>query len=681
MLPKSRLAREPTSNDAYRLREISTAVAEIRAQGSTGTMARRVNALGERQRLPHEQEAREEALLRLFSELESPESLAQAMASLEGGSTAQPTSPDAASNCLVTIGLSASFQRRVCALSRDRAEEAAAAVAAAAEEAVPTRSKTIKAGERAAIEDGRTGPPASDAKDARTVSEKKGAISALRFRAAAFDLYSLLDSVEVQPAGAAGEDGDEHSAFLPPGKRGWKHAFLCEEAAGWADMVRGASEGMPLLSAELPDMQVIGPCDEQIVVVPMFVVVGTLRSSLNVLCCADKHHGSRDFVLYLVLKRCFRSHNVNLIENRRRQRGSRQQVLRARYMSSMRVQPFMDCVPLHILQEFLGTVAVVLELREGNTDDAAKDESKPSLKFIAPNTNGSDTPESSSGRDKARGKGDTSAGSHAVAEHARCRERLLGWMFRPLLSDAFAMASLTQALSLLGLRGKGQAAALVRDMAAWFLALPVGRAADITVGREAQNCPVLRWLKGVILLVASAPSYTDSKPDTWKQERATSALGKVLTDDKAAAAAKGRRAIDLFGEPVEGEDVNSSFGEFDASADSDVDDGVSVEETEGDEETDGDNIDGDVESFQADTEELLKPMYEACAASERLENASMLSVVVAEALTACREKLEESSLGQVAIGGGDTWLALARRLRLCLFLDHRVHWDMEAEQR
>lgn len=120
--------------------------------------------------------------------------------------------------------------------------------------------------------------------------------------------------------------------------------------------------------------------------------------------------------------------------------------------------------------------------------------------------------------------GGTSSADVLESERARCRERLIAWLFRPLLSDAFAMASLTQALNMLAMGGRSQAVALVRDMSAWFLALPVGRAADITVGREAQNCPVLRWLKAIIVATMARSdeksnlSASGSSAENWERD-------------------------------------------------------------------------------------------------------------------------------------------------------------------
>lgn len=279
-----------------------------------------------------------------------------------------------------------------------------------------------------------------------------------------------------------------------------------------------------------------------------------------------------------------------------------------------------------------------------------------------------------------KGDVDVNPADRAV-DHAICRERLVGWLFRPLLSDAFAMASLTRALSILGLGGKEQAGVLVRDMAAWFLALPVGRAADITVAREAQNCPVLRWLKGIILLVSSPSSPAPLA--AWDSTSTGPGRGKEFESEKAALGKKGR-TFNLFGDPLDedaGSDGEGSTSDGSDNGSTGVAHSASASATGSDEQRDEQEAGSDRENLQAHAEEVLRPMYEACAASERLENASMLSVVAAEALAACREKLEESSLGQVALGGEEAWATLARRLRLCLFVDHRLHWGMRAEHR
>lgn len=373
-------------------------------------------------------------------------------------------------------------------------------------------------------------------------------------------------------------------------------------------------------------------------------------------------------------------------------------------------------MPFFAAQEFLETVAVVLEVVEEpaagsrRVPRGGRDRSPPLLRFVAPGLRDRGTSigrgtgsrrtsrDSASSADSARRSSSSSvpeeaggATAAAAADYARCRTRLFGWLFRPLLSDAFALASLTQALSLLGLGGgNGQAAVLVRDLAAWFLELPVGRAADTTVGREAQNCPVLRWLKGVILAWASSSTKRSSAGSGGGGGEDVDDGGSFLDRETAAPPDTESRMKDLFGDPVvRGGGVLGAGGKDDAyggEAASSAGVNSARDEQEGSDGTVGDDDDDEgaaeeVEAGERDAEEILRPMLEACAASQRLENASMLSVVTAEALAACREKLEESSLGQVAIGGGEAWVTLARRLRLCLFLDHRLHWGVLAEQR
>lgn len=346
---------------------------------------------------------------------------------------------------------------------------------------------------------------------------------------------------------------------------------------------------------------------------------------------------------------------------------------------------------LCIVQEFLDTVSVVLEVKKVqkgvSTGDlpaptSHKASALPLLRLKVPSEG--DVGGRSGGiiRDSAALLGSSSARDQSSPEvtgtsqeYTVCRQRMVGWLFRPLLSDAFAMASLTQALSLMGLGEKGEVSPFIRDLAEWFLALPVGHAADITVGREAQNCPVLRWLKGVILQAASSPRSTDSTSlETWTRGHAVLSGGGrsgVLASGKVKGmremdGARGRMK-DLF-DGTSGGVVVSGRGDGGGKSFPSGEGEWSHEQQEGDD-------------FEADAEEILRPMYDACAASRRLENASMLSVVVAEALSACRERLEESSLGQVAIGGEVTWLKLARKLRLCLFVDRRLHWRGQYEMR
>ena len=216
-----------------------------------GQQRRNADAVGERRRLPQGQEAREDVLFQLMSELESVESLAQATALLGGGASAAGGAPGPSdkasggrSRGAAAIELSASFQRRASALCRERADQAAGAGAGAGAGA----ASGMEASAASAEEEPRENVAAS--------REDVAAVAALRFRAAAFELYTVLESVKLNPAG---EDEDEDPAFLPPGKRGWRHGALCEEAAGWAEAVRGGAagaRGAALPSAELPEFQV-----------------------------------------------------------------------------------------------------------------------------------------------------------------------------------------------------------------------------------------------------------------------------------------------------------------------------------------------------------------------------------------------------------------------------------------
>lgn len=235
---RRRLSREPAMDDDYRLLKFFSAVVEMRLTGSSTVASRGKGIASERGRLPAGQEAREELLLHLMSQLESLESLVKAMASFGGkhdnGRPGAVAGDSAASAVDGAVVLSASFQRRASVLCRDRAEQATAVAQS----------------------------PQSGPEDASIRPELKAAVAELRFRVSAHELYTLLEAVELQPAGAGGGGEDEDPAFLPPGKRGWKHALLCEEAAGWADLMRevGGSRGTRLLCAELPNFQVRDLC-------------------------------------------------------------------------------------------------------------------------------------------------------------------------------------------------------------------------------------------------------------------------------------------------------------------------------------------------------------------------------------------------------------------------------------
>ncbi|CAM9228135.1 unnamed protein product, partial [Hapterophycus canaliculatus] len=637
----NRLSREPTVDDAYRLRKFAAALAEIRSQGAgpTSALSRgQLKAPGDRGRLPAGREAREDFLLQLLSQLESVESLAQATAALGGARlTVPPTVPSArgetSSKLDGKIELSASFQQRSSALCRQRAELVGGVTPPLEAEAAP----------------------ADESKE----TAKAKAASSLSFRVAAFELYTVLQSVKLDPAR---EDEDEDPAFLPPGKRGWKHAALCEEAAGWANMAREAGGVRSVPSAELPEFEEF--LETVSVVLEVEDAPGSRRASsapggretstplLRFITLGSTDHGERK-----------PAPTIGGTRSRRTSRDSASSIGSSSARQASR--------PLEGDAATAAATAAAAAAAAADHDNDA-------------------------------------AFADRATKYARCRTRLVGWLFRPLLSDAFALASLTQALSLLGLGGgNGTAAVLVRDLAAWFLELPVGRAADTTVGREAQNCPVLRWLKGVILAWASSslppPSSSSSSkrsafPGQDRGGDAGPAAGEAGGGGAAPHSGAGRRMADLFGDPVKGsggssasrrgvfaDDNDDDHGDYGDDRDDDA--SSSTGDSEDDHQEDGREVTGGrgkgdgEKQMRADAEEILRPMFEACVASQRLENASMLSVVTAEALAACREKLEESSLGQVAIGGGEEWVTLARRVRVCLFMDHRIHSGVPPEQR
>lgn len=265
-----RLSRAVTMDDNYRLREFFHALAETKRsqRQQSPTNNNPTNTVGRGgNRLPAGREAREEHLLGLISQLESVETLARAMLALGGRRADGVGASDGKKSVSGAVpagdnegnALSASFHRRVCDLCRERAGKAAtsAATAAAFDEEADSFTREPQ---EAVSASSRPPLPLGQRQEG---DEKTAAIAALRFRANAHELYTLLQSVEVQPAGVAGEGEDGDPAFLPPGKRGWKHGLLCEEAAGWAEMTReGGEAAVPSRdtgswSANLPDFQVL----------------------------------------------------------------------------------------------------------------------------------------------------------------------------------------------------------------------------------------------------------------------------------------------------------------------------------------------------------------------------------------------------------------------------------------
>ncbi|KAG5191497.1 Rab3 GTPase-activating protein regulatory subunit N-terminus-domain-containing protein [Tribonema minus] len=97
---------------------------------------------------------------------------------------------------------------------------------------------------------------------------------------------------------------------------------------------------------------------------------------------------------------------------------------------------------------------------------------------------------------------------------------------------------------------------------------------------------------------------------------------------------------------------------------------------------DGGSSGGDAapaESAAALVQRLLQPVYDACRASAALEAALLLAVVAGEAEAAAAAHVESRSLGAVVLNGAARWAALARRLRACLLLRHRLAHGRGAE--
>lgn len=261
--PPHRLSRKPTVDDAYRLRNIVAALTEIRESGTTEA-ARTVSVTGGRDRLPPEQEEREERLFELLSQVEDVRTLARAFQALEELLSNEPEEsrtslrhptrvgtghgsdvPATKSESLSSVpakktvaALSDSFHRRVCALCRERTDQV---------ETAPSGSGSA------------SGSPGSET--AVDSERRELALAQLRFRACAYELYDLLGSVEVQPAGVGGGDDGGDPGFFPPGQRGWRYTSLAEETAAWVHMAKLAhkdqhARGATLASAELPDFQV-----------------------------------------------------------------------------------------------------------------------------------------------------------------------------------------------------------------------------------------------------------------------------------------------------------------------------------------------------------------------------------------------------------------------------------------
>ncbi|CAM9317174.1 unnamed protein product [Discosporangium mesarthrocarpum] len=454
--------------------------------------------------------------------------------------------------------------------------------------------------------------------------EEVPGVAALRFRDSVHQLYSLLLPVEVHPAGVAGEEEGDR-AFLPPGMRGWVRAELCEEAAGWARMELGGVgvgvEGMQP-GRELPSFQ-------EFLMTAMVVLEPSQPTSSP--------------------------SSAKFSQEAKSVRGK-----------------------LH-LPPPSGNHTVVAGPGRGRDGAGA-------MAWGEGKTSAGNLGDRHMANSKRKGEGEGRDGKEEEEEGRRCRRRLVGWLFRPLLSDAFAMASLSQSLSLLGLEGAAQTK-LSLDLAEWFLSLPVGHAADITVKREARNCPVLRWLKGTILAAATMPSGTTHSPGAGAGPVAGARSGTGV------GAGAGRREGSPRRPTRHGSDASSSkpgiLGELGAAT-IELGDGQDVKEGSlsigGGVPTRATRATSNAPRVWAGVEKeavasVLEPIFQACISSPRLSNAMMLSVVVGEALAFCGEKLEERTLGQVVLGRGAEWAILARRLRVCLFLNHRLHHGKLGDKR
>jgi trimeric autotransporter adhesin len=217
----------------------------------------------------------------------------------------------------------------------------------------------------------------------------------------------------------------------------------------------------------------------------------------------------------------------------------------------------------------------------------------------------------------------SSATAGASDDHiilVRAQTRVVDWLMRPLLTGTFGMHALDAALSKItvpssrGSENSDDAAAqqqqpLLAGFAAWFLALPPAVAAHITVQQEARACPLLRWLRS--LIVATATRSGDAT--------AAAAAAAAAGADAAAATAELYR-------------------------------------------------DGEAAVVQA-----LQPVFAAVRSSSQLESAMLLAVVLGEAEASAAVQLEARTLGAVVLRRAGRWAALARKQRACLLVDHRRH--------
>jgi hypothetical protein len=137
----------------------------------------------------------------------------------------------------------------------------------------------------------------------------------------------------------------------------------------------------------------------------------------------------------------------------------------------------------------------------------------------------------------------STAATDAQTLLVQAQTRIVDWLMRPLLTGTFGMHALDAALSRITAHSSSssddsdEAAAqqqqpLLAGFAAWFLALPPAVAASITVQQEARACPLLRWLRSLIVATATHSDDTSDAADTTVA--GTAATAELYRDGEAA---------------------------------------------------------------------------------------------------------------------------------------------------
>jgi hypothetical protein len=128
----------------------------------------------------------------------------------------------------------------------------------------------------------------------------------------------------------------------------------------------------------------------------------------------------------------------------------------------------------------------------------------------------------------------------------RAQTRVVDRLMRPLLTGTFGMHALDAALSKITAHSTSssedsddaaaqQQQPLLAGFAAWFLALPPAVAARITVQQEARACPLLRWLRSLIVATATRNGDADATAATAGTDAAATA--ELYRDGEAAVVA------------------------------------------------------------------------------------------------------------------------------------------------